>query len=113
MDNIVLLNGIEYTGSSQLAITAGGVSGYLLGVEAVREFNVLTDTYSAEYGKRSAWRRRQFAEPGIAVAEWASHITGWLRTSPLNSVMSAHRSARQTRFHACQVSGRLWPRVFW
>ena len=52
-DNLVLLNGIEYTGSSQLAITPGGVSGQLLGVEAVREFNVLTDTYSAEYGKRS------------------------------------------------------------
>src|SRR5665213_591082 len=52
-DNIVLLNGIEYTGSSQLGITPGGVSGELLGIDAVREFNVLTDTYSAEYGKRS------------------------------------------------------------
>jgi hypothetical protein len=52
-ENIVLLNGIEYTGSSQLAITPGGVSGQLLGIDAVREFNVLTDTYSAEYGKRS------------------------------------------------------------
>ena len=51
-DNLVLLNGIEYTGSSQLAITPGGASGYMLGVEAVREFNVLTDTYNAEYGKR-------------------------------------------------------------
>ena len=27
MDNMVLLNGIEYTGSSQLAVTPGGVSG--------------------------------------------------------------------------------------
>lgn len=52
-DNIVLLNGVEYTGSSQLAVTPGGVSGDLLGIDAVREFNVLTDTYSAEYGKRS------------------------------------------------------------
>jgi hypothetical protein len=52
-DNIVLLNGIEYTGSSQLGITPGGVSGQLLGIDAVREFNVLTDTYAAEYGKRS------------------------------------------------------------
>jgi hypothetical protein len=52
-DNIVLWNGIEYTGSSQLAITPGGVSGELLGIDAVREFNVLTDTYPAEYGKRS------------------------------------------------------------
>lgn len=52
-DNLFLLNGIEYTGSSQLAITPGGVSGELLGIDAVREFNVLTDDYSAEYGKRS------------------------------------------------------------
>src|SRR6266849_5160159 len=53
MDNIVLLNGIEYTGSSQLAVTPGGVSGSLLGIDAVREFNVLTETYGAEYGKRA------------------------------------------------------------
>jgi hypothetical protein len=52
-ENIFLLNGIEYTGSSQLALTPGGVSGYLLGIDAVREFNVLTDSYSAEYGKRA------------------------------------------------------------
>src|SRR5579871_5674546 len=52
-ENLVLLNGIEYTGSSQLAITPGGVSGDLLGIDAVREFNVLTDSYGAEYGKRS------------------------------------------------------------
>ena len=52
MDNIFLLNGIEYTGSSQLADTPGSASGELLGIDAVREFNILTDTYSAEYGKR-------------------------------------------------------------
>ncbi len=51
-DNIFLLNGIEYTGTSQLQITPGGVSGQLLGIDAVREFNVLTDTYSPAYGKR-------------------------------------------------------------
>src|SRR5262249_12344630 len=53
LENMFLLNGIEYTGSSQLAVTPGGVSGYLLGIDAVREFNVLTGTYSAEYGKRA------------------------------------------------------------
>jgi hypothetical protein len=53
LDNLFLLNGIEYTGSSQLAVTPGGVSGDLLGIDAVREFNVLTDTYGAEYGKRA------------------------------------------------------------
>ena len=36
-----------------MAITPGGVSGELLGIDAVREFNVLTDTYGAEYGKRA------------------------------------------------------------
>jgi len=53
LDNIFLLNGVEYTGSSQLSVTPGGVSGELLGIDAVREFNVLTETYSAEYGKRA------------------------------------------------------------
>jgi hypothetical protein len=52
-ENLFLLNGIEYTGSSQLGVTPGGASGELLGVDAIREFNVLTDTYGAEYGKRA------------------------------------------------------------
>lgn len=50
-DNIFLLNGIEYTGASQLGITPGGASGELLGIDAIREFNTLSDTYPAEYGK--------------------------------------------------------------
>jgi hypothetical protein len=53
LDNLVLLNGIEYTGASLVGVTPGGVSGGLMGIDAVREFNLLTDTYSAEYGKRS------------------------------------------------------------
>jgi carboxypeptidase family protein len=59
-DNLYLLNSVELTGSSQLGVTPGGVSGAasnnsggLLGVDAVREFNVLTSTYSAQYGKRA------------------------------------------------------------
>lgn len=52
-ENLFLLNGIEYAGTSQLAITPGGASGELLGIDAIREFNVLKDTYSAEYGKRA------------------------------------------------------------
>jgi hypothetical protein len=51
-DNLYLLNGVEYTGASLINVTPGGTSGQLLGVEAVREFNVITDTYSAAYGKR-------------------------------------------------------------
>ncbi len=52
-ENVFLMNGIEYGGASQLGVTPGGVSGELLGIDAVREFNVQTDTYNAEYGKRA------------------------------------------------------------
>jgi hypothetical protein len=51
-ENLFLLNGIEYTGASEINATPGGASGQLLGVDAVREFNVVSDTYGAEYGKR-------------------------------------------------------------
>jgi hypothetical protein len=51
-DNLFLLNGIEYTGASEINVTPGGTSGQLLGVEAVREFSVLSDNYGAEFGKR-------------------------------------------------------------
>jgi len=51
-DNLFLLNGIEYTGASLINITPGGTSGQLLGIDGIREFNVVTDTYSAAYGKR-------------------------------------------------------------
>ena len=55
-ENLFLLNGVEYTGASLINNTPGGASGQLLGVDAVREFNVVTDTYGAEYGKRPAGR---------------------------------------------------------
>jgi hypothetical protein len=51
-ENLFLLNGIEYTNASLINNTPGGTSGQLLGVDAVREFNVVTDVYGVEYGKR-------------------------------------------------------------
>jgi hypothetical protein len=51
-DNLFLLNGIEYTGASLINTTPGGASGQLLGIDGIREFNVVSDTYSAAYGKR-------------------------------------------------------------
>jgi Carboxypeptidase regulatory-like domain len=49
--NLFLLNGVEFTGAAENNMTPGGTSGQLLGVDAVREFNVLRDSYGAEYGK--------------------------------------------------------------
>lgn len=50
--NLFLLNGIEFTGAAENNMQPGGTSQELMGVDAVREFNVLRDTYGAEYGKR-------------------------------------------------------------
>jgi hypothetical protein len=50
--NLFLLNGVEYTGAAENNMQPGGASQQLLGVDAVREFNVLRDKYGAEYGKR-------------------------------------------------------------
>ena len=50
--NLFLLNGVEFTGAAENNMQPGGSSGQLLGVDAVREFNVLRETYDAEYGKR-------------------------------------------------------------
>ncbi len=52
-ENLWLLNGVEYAGPSQTASEPGGVSGQLLGVDAVREFNVVSDSYGASYGHRA------------------------------------------------------------
>jgi len=49
--NLFLLNGVEYTGAAENNMQPGGTSQELLGVDAVREFNVLRDSYGAEYGK--------------------------------------------------------------
>ena len=69
-DNLYLLNGVEYTGASLINVTPGGTSGQLLGVEAVREFNVITDTYSAAYGKR------QGAQVSIVTAGGTNNLHG-------------------------------------
>ena len=50
--NLFLLNGVEFTGAAENNFQPGGTSQELLGVDAVREFNVLRNSYGAEYGKR-------------------------------------------------------------
>ena len=82
-DNLFLLNGIEYTGASLINVTPGGTSGQLLGVDAVREFNVVSDTYSASYGKR------QGAQISIVTASGTNKLHGsayeFLRNSALDA----------------------------
>lgn len=83
LDNLVLLNGIEYTGASLNGVTPGGVSGGLLGIDAVREFNVLTDTYSAAYGKRSGGQVSVVTQSGTNALHGS--VFEFLRNSALDA----------------------------
>ena len=53
--NRFIMNGVDYIGANSTGqfITPSGSSGQLLGVDAVREYNVIQHTYGAEYGKRA------------------------------------------------------------
>lgn len=82
-ENLFLLNGIEYTSASEINLTPGGASGELLGVDAVREFNVLADTYGAEYGKRPG------AQVNIVTASGTNLAHGALYEFIRNSALDA------------------------
>ena len=104
MENLFLLNGIEYTGSSQLGVTPGGVSGYLLGIDAVREFNVLTDTYGAEYGKRAG------AQVSVVTQSGSNAVHGSLFEFLRNSALDARNYFDQASvppFRRNQFGGAL------
>jgi hypothetical protein len=82
-ESIFLLNGIEYTSASEINLTPGGASGQLLGVDAVREFNVIADTYGADYGKRPG------AQVSVVTSSGTNAIHGsayeFLRNSALDA----------------------------
>jgi hypothetical protein len=90
-DNLFLLNGIEYTGASLINVTPGGTSGQLLGVDAVREFNVVADTYSASYGKR------QGAQISIVTASGTNTLHGSAYEFLRNSYFDARNYFDQAR----------------
>lgn len=81
--NIFLLNGVEYTGAAENNMTPGGPSGMLLGVEAVREFNVQRDSYSAELGKRPGGQVLIVTQSGGN--KWHGAVYEFLRNNALDS----------------------------
>jgi hypothetical protein len=81
--NLFLLNGVEFTGAAENNMQPGGTSQELLGVDAVREFNVLTDSYGAEYGKRPA------AQVLIVTQSGANQVHGSLYEFIRNNALDA------------------------
>ncbi len=82
-ENLFLLNGVEFTSASEINNTPGGASGQLLGVDAVREFSVVSDTYGAEYGKRPG------AQVNIVTASGTNQLHGDLYEFLRNSSLDA------------------------
>jgi len=95
-DNLFLLNGIEYTGASLINVTPGGTSGQLLGVEAVREFNSVTDTYGANYGKRTG------AQISIITASGTNQLHGSAYEFFRNSALDARNYFDQAKIPSFQ-----------
>ncbi len=103
-DNLFLLNGIEYTGASLINVTPGGTSGQLLGVDAVREFNVVTDTYGASYGKRDG------AQVSIVTTSGTNTLHGTAFEFIRNSALDARNYFDQStipEFQRNQFGGTL------
>jgi hypothetical protein len=103
-DNLFLLNGIEYTGASLINVTPGGTSGQLLGVDAVREFNVSTDTYGAAYGKRNG------AQVSIVTTSGTNQLHGTAFEFIRNSALDARNYFDQgaiPEFQRNQFGGSL------
>jgi len=81
--NLFLLNGVEFTGAAENNMQPGGTSGMLLGVDAVREFNVLRDSYGAEFGKRPGGQVVIVTQSGTN--QWHGTAFEFLRNNALDA----------------------------
>lgn len=81
--NMFLLNGVEYTGAAENNMQPGGPSGMLLGVDAVREFNVERDTYGAEFGKHPGGQVILVTQSGSN--DWHGSLYEFVRNNALDA----------------------------
>src|SRR5205809_3350370 len=83
--NRFMINGVDWVGgnATHQFITPSGASSQLLGVEAVREYNVLEHTYGAEYGKRAGGQVSIVTSSGTT--QWHGDVFEYLRNSALDA----------------------------
>jgi len=79
------INGMDYVGDNATGqfIAPTGISTQLLGVEAIREFNVLGHSYGAEYGKRSGGQVTAVTQSGTN--QLHGTVFHYLRNSALDA----------------------------
>ena len=102
--NLFLLNGVEFTGAAENNMTPGGTSQQLIGVDAVEEFNLLRDSYGAEYGKH------QGAQVLIVTKSGTNQLHGSLYEFLRNNVLDARNffdGASGPGFQRNQFGGSL------
>ena len=98
--NEFLLNGVEFTGAAENNMQPGGPSGMLLGVDAVREFNVQRDSYGAEYGKHPGGQVIIATQSGSNT--WHGALYEFLRNSALDSANYFDQGGSPPPFHRNQ-----------
>lgn len=103
--NLFLLNGIEFTGAAENNMTPGGASGQLLGIDAVREFNILRDDYGAEYGKKPGGQISVVTQSGTN--QWHGSLFEFLRNSALDARNFFDAGTSAPPFHRNQFGGSI------
>jgi len=94
-ENIFLWNGVEYPGGSNaISSTPGGVSGQLLGIEAVREFNIVPNMDAAEFGHRAGGQVGIVTQSGTNAFHGSAYE--FLRNSALDARNFFDRTVRPT-----------------
>src|SRR5947208_14945434 len=94
-ENIFLWNGVEYPGGSNaISSTPGGVSGQLLGIEAVREFNIVPNMDAAEFGHRAGGQISIVTQSGTNTFHGSAYE--FLRNSALDARNFYDRQVRPT-----------------
>src|SRR2546422_2384140 len=110
--NRFTMNGMDYVGNNAGGTYTApqGISGFLLGVDAVREFNVLGHTYGAEYGKRAGAQVTIVTMSGTN--QWRGSVFEYLRNNALDTrnffdVANAPNPTPVPQFQRNQFGGAL------
>jgi len=105
--NRFIMNGVDYIGSNSTGqfITPSGSSGQLLGVDAVREYNVLQNSYGAEYGKRAGAQVTVVSSSGTNQVH--GNVFEYLRNSALDARNYFDATSSVPPFKRNQFGGSL------
>jgi len=105
--NRFMINGVDYVGDNAtgISIAPQGASQQLLGVDAVREYNVLSYTYGAEYGKRAGGQITLVTTSGTN--QWRGAVFEYLRNSALDARNFFDATPQAAPFKRNQFGGSL------